>query len=139
MEYNPFSDSEWDLSFMPTRPDRFDEFLRQLTLASLMPLYKSLDFACVAGRRGREWILISGKAVLSTEPSASEAQIVPVVQLQQIVALQGRMPAESVNEVIDKLRDRWVAIDVEGINVRLTAGGAGGYSWRPPVVIVGAT
>jgi hypothetical protein len=65
---------------MPTQTDKFDEFLRQL--APLMPIYRSIEFACVAARHGSEWILISGKAVLSTEPCASEAQIVPVVQSQ---------------------------------------------------------
>jgi hypothetical protein len=99
-----------------------------------MPLYKSLEFACVAARHGSEWILISGKAVLSTEPCASEAQIIPVAKLKEIVALQGRIPAEGVNEVVAKLRDRWVVRDLKGINVRLTAKGARRYSWRLPEV-----
>jgi hypothetical protein len=68
-------------------PDPFDEFLRKV--APLMPVYKSLEFACVAARHGSEWVLISGKAVLSTKPCASEAQIVPVAQLQEIVHFRG--------------------------------------------------
>jgi hypothetical protein len=120
---------------MPTPPDAFDEFFRKV--APLMPLYKSLEFACVAARHGSEWILVSGKALLSTEPCASEAQIVPVAQLQEFVALQGRIPAEGVNEVVANLRDFWVVRNLNGINVGLTAEGAGGYSWKPPYIIEG--
>jgi hypothetical protein len=99
------------------------------------PLYESLEFACVAARHGSEWILISGKAVLSTGACPPEAQIVPVVKLQDIIALQGRIPAEGVDDLIANLRDFWVVRDLKGINVRLTAKGAGDYSWRPPGVI----
>jgi hypothetical protein len=118
---------------MPTQPNKFDEFLRQV--APLMPLYKSLEFACVAAWHGSEWILISGKAVLSTEPCASEAQIVPVVKLQEIVALKGRIPAKRVKDLVADLRESWVVRDLEEISVRLTAKGARGYSWGLPEVI----
>ena len=120
---------------MPTPPDPFDEFLRQI--ASLMqspPLYQSLELACVAAKHGSEWILISGKAVLNAEPYVSEAQIVPAVQLQEIIALQGRIPAEGVNDLVANLRDSWVVRGLKGIDVRLTAEGAGGYSWTLPAV-----
>jgi hypothetical protein len=51
---------------MQVQPDAFDDFLRRVD--PLMYLYQSLEFACVAARREDGWILISGKAVLTTEP-----------------------------------------------------------------------
>jgi hypothetical protein len=121
---------------MLTPPDKFDEFLRQIApLIQSPPLYESLEFACVAARHGSEWILISGKAVLSTGPCAAETQIVPVVKLQEIVALQGRIPAKRVNDLVAKLRDSWVVRNLKGISVRLTAEGKGCYSWGLPEVI----
>jgi hypothetical protein len=130
---------------MPNQPDKFDVFLQQLaplmrsrkfpSLKKSPPLYESLEFACVAAKQGNEWVLISGKAVLSIEPCAAEAQIVPVVQLQEIVALQGRIPAKRVKNLVADLRDFWVVRDLEGISVRLRAKGAGDYNWWLPHLI----
>lgn len=58
-----------------------------------------------------------------------------VVQLQEILALQGRIPAERINDLITNLRAFWVVRDLNGINVGLTAKGKGGYSWGVPQVI----
>lgn len=96
------------------------------------PLYQSLEFACVAAKSGTEWILISGKAVLSPEPDASGAQIAQSVRLDEIVALYGRIGAEAVNDLVANLRDSWVVRGLKRDNVRLTAEGAGGYSWVMP-------
>jgi len=120
---------------MPTQPDAFDEFLRKVDpLMQSPPLYQSLEFACVAARLGTEWIMISGKAVLNTEPCASDAQIAPLVRLDELVALSGRIRAEAVNDLAANLRDSWVVRGLKRDNVRLTAEGGGGYSWIMPGV-----
>jgi len=129
------------LNGMPTSPDPFDEFLRQLaplmqspkfpSLKKSPPVYESLEFACVAARRGNEWILLSGKAALSTKPASGE-RIKKVVALDEIVALQGCMPAGELSHLISDLRNGWV---LKRENIRLTAGAAGASSWRPPHVI----
>lgn len=118
---------------MPVQPDAFDEFLRRVD--PLMPLYQSLEFACVAGSREDRWILISGKAILSTVRCGSEAQIRPLFPpFHEIVALRGRIRAETLNTLVANLRDSWVVKGLERGNVQLTAEGMGGYSWRRPGV-----
>lgn len=119
---------------MPVQPDAFDEFLRKID--PLMPSYQSLEFTCVAARRGDCWILISGKAILNTEPCDAEAQIKPLVPpLHEIVALRGRIRAKTINSLVANLRDSWVVRGLERGNVQLTAEGMGGYSWRMPGVL----
>jgi hypothetical protein len=118
------------LNNMPTQPAKFAEFIRQL--APLMPMYRSIELACVAARRGREWILISGEAVLSTEPCAPEAQISPVVKLEDIVALKECIPAERISDLVRDLRESYVVRNQNGIDVRLTAKGAPDYIWQLP-------
>jgi hypothetical protein len=121
------------LNNMPTQPAKFAEFFRQL--APLMPIYRSIEFACVAARRGKEWILISGKTVLSTEPCASEAQILPEVTLEDVVALKGCIPAERISDLVRNLRESYVVRNLIGIDIRLAAKGALAYIWQEPKVI----
>jgi hypothetical protein len=127
------ADLDNDLPAMPVQPDAFAEFLRKVD--PLMPLYQSLEFTCVAARRGDCWILISGKAILNTEPCDSEAQIKPLFPpLHQIVALRGRIRAETINALVANLRDSWVVRGLERGNVQLTAEGMGGYGWTRPAL-----
>ena len=119
-------------NYMPTTPDPLEEFLRKV--APLLQMYQSLEFACVAARHRSGWILISGKAALSTDPCDSETKIVivPVIPPQEIVALQGYLPVERVNDLVANLGDSWVVRD---LNVRLPDKKAGGFSWSQPDVI----
>ena len=125
---------------MATQMDCFDEFLRKVEpLIKSTPLYRSLELACVAARRGSEWILIAGKAVLSTEPCSSDPRISRLVRVNQLLALSGRIRVETVNNLVINLRESWVirgmGPDTMPDNVRLTlAEGAGGYSWSQPRV-----
>jgi hypothetical protein len=119
----------------PTQSDSFDQFLRKLgPLMRSPPLYNSLEFACVAGRLGTEWIVISGKAVLNTESCAADAQIAPLVRLNELVAHSGRIRADAVNDLAANLRDSWVVRGLKRDNVRLTAEGGGDYRWSTPAV-----
>ncbi len=127
---------------MPTSPDPFDEFLRQIdplmqsrkfpSLKKSPPLYESLEIACVAARHGDEWILVSGKAVLKPVPCAPDPQLQKVAALQEIIALEGCLPASELNDLVANLRHSWV---LKQENVRLTAERARGYSWMAPAVI----
>ena len=119
------------LNNMHNPRDKFAIFCEQLP--PFKGVYRSIEFACVAAKHGREWILISGKAVLSTEPCTSGTQIKPLFPpLHEIVALQGRIPAEGYKKLIDDLRGSWAVRDPEGISVRLTAKGGRDYIWQLP-------
>jgi hypothetical protein len=121
------------MNVMPTQPDPFEEFLRKVD--PLMPMYQSLEFACVAARREDGWILIAGKAILNTEPCDAEAQIKPILPpLHEVVALRGRIRAASINALVANLRDSWVVRGLERGNVQLTAEGIGGYGWTRPAL-----
>src|SRR5439155_15344541 len=97
---------------MTTQPDCFDEFLRKVEPLMQSPplyqLYQSLEFACIAVTCGKDWILISGQALLSAEPCTPGAQISPLVSVNELLALSGRIRAETVNNLVANLRDSWV-------------------------------
>ena len=100
---------------MTTSHDPFDEFLRQLapllqsrkfpSLKKSPPLYESLEVACVAARRGSEWILLSGRADLKVEPCVPPGRLILLVRLKDLIALQGRIAAERVKNLVANLRD----------------------------------
>jgi hypothetical protein len=120
---------------MPTQPDRFEEFLRKVDpLMQSPPLYRSLEFACVAVRRDGEWILVSGRAVLSTEACSHRALISPILCVKELLALSGRIRAETVNNLVANLRDSWVIKGLGAENVRLAAEIARSYDWSLPAV-----
>lgn len=52
--------------------------------------------------------------------------------LHDIVAFRGRKPVADFTELLGDLRDSWV---LGHDNVRLTANGSGGFSWRLPYFI----
>lgn len=112
-----------------------DDFLRKIDPLMESPdLYQSLNFACVAMRREAEWILVSGKALLSTEPSAPSSIISVLVKLDELLALSGRIKAETVGNLVANLKECLVVQGLGPENVRLTAEGAPPYSWTGPGV-----
>jgi len=122
-----------DVGPMPTQADCFEEFLRKVD-PLMQSLYQSLEFACIAAKPRTEWILISGKALLTTEPHKSGAQIMPLVHANDLLALTGRIGAVTIKNLVHNLRKSWV-IDVPGeSNVRLVEEGADAYNWLMPAV-----
>ena len=121
---------------MATQADYIAEFLSKVEpLIKSTPLYKSLEFTCVAARRGSEWVLVAGKVVLSTKPSPNPS-ITPLVRLSSLLALSGSTGSEKVNDIVTNLRRGWVFQGLESnYDVRLTPeDGAERYSWNPPRV-----
>ena len=125
---------------MTTSPDPFDEFLRQIDpLMQVQQGYSKrsvvlmgkLDIACIAVKCGNAWTAISAKAVLRACPRESGTQLAKIVQLPEIVAFEGHMPAKEVNSLTADLKDSWV---LRCENVRLTTGGRN-YNWRLPHLI----
>jgi len=125
---------------MPTAPDPFDEFLREIDpLMQLQQSYSKrsvvlmgkLDIACIAVKCGKTWANVSGKAVLRAYAGESGTQFARIAQLPEIVAFEGHMPAKEVNSLIADLKDSWV---LRCENVRLTTGGRN-YNWRLPYLI----
>jgi hypothetical protein len=120
---------------MSDQPECFEEFLGKIDpLMQSPPLYQSLEFACVAVRYDTDWILLSGKAVLSTDRPDTDAQVQPLVNLKELIALSARMRADTVNTLVSNLRESWVLKGYEWGDVRLTRPEAGTYSWRMPAV-----
>lgn len=121
---------------MPTQPDCFDEFLRKVD--PLMYLYQSLEFACVAARREEGWILMSGKAVLTTEPLAPGPRIPFVSQFDNFVARSGRTKSSAISNLVTHLRDAWVIEASESASeserIRMISKGQSPYTWRLPGV-----
>jgi hypothetical protein len=113
--------------------DYFDEFLRKVD-PFMGSLYQSLEFKCVAARRGVEWVLVTGKAVLSTEPFIPGSEISELFKLPDLVALSGRPRATSVTNLITHLRDSWVIYTHTSEKIQSVAHGAGAYNWPPPGV-----
>lgn len=118
---------------MPTQTDCLDEFLLKIE-PLLQSLYGSLEFASVAVRRGTAHVLISGKAILSTELVKPDAEILPLVRANELIALHGRISAITIKRLVDNLRESWVIKGRPMDNVRLGDEGSGPYSWTFPAV-----
>jgi hypothetical protein len=102
--------------------DKFDEFLQKIhPLMDSSPLYRSLDFACVGAKLPAGCVLISGRATLSTEAPSSGEKIIRVADLDDLLALRGRLPSHAVNNLITNLRQGWVIdfLDLERIITRI--------------------
>jgi tRNA A-37 threonylcarbamoyl transferase component Bud32 len=120
---------------MQATPGPLDEFLQKVDpLMQPPPLYQSLEFACVAIRQAAEWVVVSGKAFLTTEAPPPDASTAPRVNLDRLIALSWRTKAESINHLIAHLREGWVVEVPQLERIRLSASGVGAYSWQGPAV-----
>ncbi len=126
---------------MPTSPDPFDEFVRQID--SLMrsrkypdrekspALYESLELTCLAGKRDNDWVLISGKAALTTR-TPTDSRLKKIVHLYGLAAYRGCIAAGELGDLITNLRQSGV---LKWENIRLTSGRTENYRWMPPRVV----
>jgi len=120
---------------MPTQPDPLDEFFRKVEPLMQSPaLYQSLEFACVGIKQGLEWVMLSGKAFLSTEPAPPEVSTSPRANLSRLLALSWSTKAENVKHLLSHLREGWVVEIPQSERIRLSASGTSAYAWQTPAV-----
>jgi len=113
---------------MPASPDPLDEFLRKVAPllqstkcpidSKSAPIYKSLELSCIAVKQDSKGVIISGNLALSTRPYRPEARLQKVADIHEIIAMQGSLPAEELNEFLANLRDS-----------------RGKFSWMPPRIV----
>ena len=109
-----------------------DDFLRRVyPFIDPEQIYQSLKLSCVAAKRGSQWLLVCGKAVLSTEPRPSRSRLSRLVRFDDLLVLSGRLEPEYFKGLVSTLKHGWV---VQGfhrnIDVRLTPEGASDCTWR---------
>jgi len=118
---------------MPSGFDCFDTFLLRVGhLISTM--YRSLEFACVAAKRDGRWILVSGKALLSTEACLPNAMISDVVALPALIAISGRIASNAINNLAMTLRNSWVADTPALERIWLPDSGGAAFNWTGPEI-----
>ena len=128
---------------MANEPDPFDDFLRKIDpLMQPSALYQSLEFAGVAARTGSKCVLISGRATLSAEPVALGEKIIELADLDDLVALKGRLRAGTINDLITNLREGRVIVDHPSLSkickVSLPSEENSRFSWMQPGVFEGS-
>jgi len=97
-------------------------------------LYHSLEFSCMAAKSGSAWVLIAGRAALSTEPCASNSSLLPAYSNNEFVALSGSLSAPVIEDLLNNLKNSEVVAGLPRYNVRLLPEGAGEFIWQGPVV-----
>jgi hypothetical protein len=114
------------------------EFLQRINpLMVYEPLYRSLEFACVAARRGSDWILMSGRALLRTEPVESDSSITPFRIVDgALLSLYGRIAAPHVVRLVENLERSAVITGLrEGPQYTVLLDGTSGEcTWMLPTV-----
>jgi hypothetical protein len=127
------------LDTMAYEPDYFEEFLRKIDPLMQSPaLYQSLEFACVAARTGSKCVLISGRATLSAEAALPGGKITKPADVDDLVALQGRLRALTVENLVTNLREGWVIDVSESEKVVLPSDQSSRFSWMQPGVFEGS-
>jgi len=121
---------------MPAQVEAFVQFLRKLTpLMESPPLYRSLEFGCVAIKHTTQWVVASGKGLLSTQsPPPDRAEVTPWADLDRLVAFSWRTQVESLNNLLDHLAEGWVLDAAQQGRILLSAPGMSAYSWQMPAV-----
>lgn len=70
--------------------------------------------------------------LFSVDPCAPDAQISPLVRVNELLALSGRIGADAINNLVANLKGSQVIAGLGPNNVRLTPEGVDGYSWMMP-------
>ena len=129
---------------MTNEKNRLDDFLKRVdhSIARSTPsnsvrlaeLYHSLEFSCLAAKSGSEWVLIAGRAALSTNTCLSNPSISPVYSDNEFVALHGGLSAQNFEDLLNNLKNSEVVGGLQRYNVRLMPQGPGEFVWQGPVV-----
>ena len=84
----------------------------------------------MAAKSGSEWILLCGKAVLSTEPRPSRSRLSRLLGFDDLLVLSGRLKAVDFKGFVNNLKEGWVVHELHrNINVRITQEGASNCTW----------
>lgn len=117
---------------MAVEPDCLTDFAAKID--PYLGCWRSLSFACIATRVGREWVQVAGRATLSTQPLRSGSISKPIVDLEDFRAYVGCLDPRKIHDLIANLKASTIHSQF-GDNtdaVRLVPSGTQGYSWREP-------
>jgi len=92
-------------------------------------LWQSLEFAYIAVRRGSDWIVLAGRAELSTLPCGTSSNIRRLVDLPNFRAYHARLKPMLLDNLTTNLADSGVITGMPDDPVRLNPGDFQAFSW----------
>jgi hypothetical protein len=117
---------------MDTPSHPLDDFFRKVgPFTGTQAIYRSFELSCVAAKSGGDWLLLCGKAVLTTDPPPSESRLSRLVDFDDLQVISGRLKPEDFAGLVDNLKEGWVVRGFhKSLNVRLMPEGPGNFVWQ---------